>query len=315
VDVLVLGGADVERLLDPDALVDALADAFAALSDGRVDAPPRCQVTAPAGFLLAMPAHRPGGPIGVKLVSVFEGNRERGIPSHLALVALFDEETGAPVALMDGASITAARTAGAAALSARLIARPESRVLAIVGAGVQGRAHLAALTRVRPIDEIRIASLYPEEAAALAAQDPRAHVVGSIEEAVRGADIVALCTNSPLPVIEPAWVAPGAHVTSVGYHPPAGELPPALAASARLFVETRAAFEPAPVGCGELAGLDPAAGTELGEVILGRRPGRTGSGEVTAYKAMGHAVEDLAAATLVLERARATGAGSTVSLS
>jgi ornithine cyclodeaminase/thiomorpholine-carboxylate dehydrogenase len=314
VDVLMLSGGEVERLLDPDALVDALADAFAALSDGRVDAPPRNQVTAPAGFLLAMPAHRPGGPIGVKLVSVFEGNRDRGIPSHLALVALFDEETGAPVALMDGASITAARTAGAAALSARLAARPGGRVLAIVGAGVQGRAHLAALTRVLPIEEIRVASLYSEEAAALAAVDPRARAVGSIEEAVAGADIVALCTNSPSPVVEAEWIGPGTHVTSVGYHPPAGELPPALAAGAHLFVETRRAFEPAPVGCGELAGLDPATGTELGEVVLGRRPGRIGDSEVTVYKAMGHAIEDLAAATLVYDRARAEGAGAMVAI-
>jgi ornithine cyclodeaminase/thiomorpholine-carboxylate dehydrogenase len=310
-----LGGGDVERLLDADALIDALADAFADLSDGRVDAPPRSQVTAPAGFLLAMPAHRPGGPIGVKLVSVFEGNRARSLASHLALVALFDEETGAPVALMDGAAITAARTAGAAALSARLAARADSRVLAIVGAGVQGRAHLAALARVRPIEEVRVASLYPDEAAALATRDPRAHAVGTIEKAVRGADMVALCTNSPGPVVDPAWIAPGAHVTSVGYHPPAGELPRALASAAHLFVETRAAFQPAPVGCGELAGLDPASGTELGEVVLGRRPGRIDDEEVTVYKAMGHAVEDLAAATLVYARARASGAGSTVSLS
>jgi ornithine cyclodeaminase/thiomorpholine-carboxylate dehydrogenase len=313
-DVLVLGGEDVERLLDPDALVDALAVGFAALSDGRVDAPPRSQVTVPAGFLLAMPAYRPGGPIGVKLVSVFEGNRERGLASHLALVALFDEETGAPIALLDGASITAARTAGAAALSERLAARPDSRVLAIVGAGVQGRAHLAALTRVRPIEEVRIASLFPDEAVALAARDPRARAVATIEEAVRGADVVALCTNSADPVIDPVWIAPGTHVTSVGYQPPAGELPPDLAASGRLLVETRAAFQPAPVGCGELAGIDPARGTELGEVVLGRRPGRTDAAEVTVYKAMGHAIEDLAAATLVYARARADGSGASIAL-
>jgi alanine dehydrogenase len=313
-DVLVLGGADVERLLDLDALLDRLADAFAALSDGRVDAPPRSQVTAPAGFLLAMPAHLPGGPIGVKLVSVFEGNRERGLASHLALVALFDEETGAPVALLEGASITAARTAGGSALSARLAARPDSRVLAIVGAGVQGRAHLAALTRVRPIEEIRVASLYPDEAAALASVDPRAQAVATIEEAVRGADIVALCTNSAVPVIDPAWVSAGAHVTSVGYRPPAGELPPALAASARLLVETRAAFAPPPVGCGELAGLDAGSGTELGEVVAGRRPGRVDASEVTVYKAMGHAVEDLAAAALVYARARDVDVGTTIVL-
>lgn len=309
-DVLTLTGADVVRLLDPDALLDALADGFASLTRGEVDAPPRSQVATEAGILLTMSAHRPGGPIGVKLVTVFEGNGALGLPSHLALVTLFDETTGAPLVLMDGASITAARTAGAAALSCRLVARPESRVLAIVGAGVQARAHLAAIPRVRPIEEIRVASAFPEETAALAALDSRARIAPSIEEAVRGADIVALCTSSPGPVIDPAWIAPGAHVTSVGYHPPAGELPPALAAAGRLFVETRRAFEPTPVGCGELAGLDPATGTELGEVVLGMRPGRTSPDEITVYKAMGHAVEDLAAAALVYERARAEGAGA-----
>ena len=313
-DVLTLSGADVARLLDPDALVDALADAFAALTHDEVAAPPRSQVANDAGILLSMPAHRPGGPIGVKLVTVFEGNVALGLPSHLALVALFDEATGVPVALMDGASITAARTAGAAALSCRLAARPESRVLAIVGAGVQARAHLAAIPRVRTIEEIRVASLFPEETASLATLDPRARAVGSIEEAVRGADIVALCTSSGSPVIEPDWVVPGTHVTSVGYHPPAGELPPALAAAGHLFVETRRAFEPTPVGCGELAGLDPATGTELGEVVLGLRPGRTSPDEITVYKAMGHAVEDLAAAALVYERAMAEGVGVRLAL-
>jgi alanine dehydrogenase len=313
-DVLTLTGADVARLLDPDELIEGLADAFAALTRGDVDAPPRSQIATDAGILLTMPAHRPGGPVGVKLVTVFEGNGALGLPTHLALVALFDEATGAPVALMDGASITAARTAGAAALSCRLVARPESRVLAIVGAGVQARAHLAAIRRVRPIEVIRVASLFPEETVALAALDPRARAVPSIEEAVRGADIVALCTSSGASVIEPGWVSPGTHVTSVGYHPPAGELPPALAAAGRLFVETRRAFEPTPVGCGELAGLDPSAGTELGEVILGIRPGRTALDEITVYKAMGHAVEDLAAATLVYERATAERAGTTVAL-
>ena len=313
-DVLTLSGADVARLLDPDALVDALADSFAALTRGEVDAPPRSQVATEAGILLSMPAHRPGGPVGVKLVTVFEGNGALGLPSHLALVALFDEATGAPVALMDGASITAARTAGASALSCRLAAREDCRVLALVGAGVQARAHLAAIPRVRPVEEIRVASLFPGETAALSALDPRARAVRSIEEAVRGADIVALCTSSGVPVIEPGWIATGTHVTSVGYHPPTGELPPALAAAGRLFVETRRAFEPTPVGCGELAGLDPATGTELGEVVLGIRPGRTSPDEVTVYKAMGHAVEDLAAATLVLERARAEGVGGSVTL-
>ncbi len=314
VEVRTLTGDDVRRLLDLDALVDALAGAFAALSAGEVQAPPRSQLAAADGVLLSMPAYRPGAPFGVKLVSVFEGNGAIGLPAHMAIVALFDEQTGAPLALVDGTSITAARTAAASALSCRLAARPESRVLAIVGGGVQARSHLAALPRVLPIEEIRIASAFPEETAAVAALDGRARVAASIEEAVRGADVVALCTSSPGPVVDPAWIAPGTHVTSVGYRPPAGELPPELAARARLLVETRVAFEPTPVGCGELAGLDPASGAELGEVVLGRRPGRIGSDEITVYKAMGHAVEDLVAARLVYERALVEGAGTVVAL-
>ena len=314
VEVRTLTGDDVRRLLDLDALVDALAGAFAALSDGEVQAPPRSQLAARDGILLSMPAYRPGAPFGVKLVSVFEGNGAIGLPAHMAIIALFDEATGAPIALVDGTSITAARTAAASALSCRLAARPESRVLAIVGGGVQARSHLAAIPRVLPIEEIRIASAFPGEAPAVAALDGRARVAASIEEAVRGADVVALCTSSPGPVVDPAWIAPGTHVTSVGYRPPAGELPPKLAARARLLVETRVAFEPTPVGCGELAGLDPATGAELGEVVRGRRPGRVGPDEVTVYKAMGHAVEDLVAARLVYERALVEGAGSIVAL-
>ena len=314
VEFRTLSGDDVRRLLDLDALVDALAGAFAALTDGEVQAPPRVQLAAPDGLLLSMPAYRPGAPFGVKLVSVFEGNGALGLPTHIALVALFDEATGSPLALMDGTSITAARTGGAAALSCRLAARPESRTLAIVGGGVQARSHLAAIPRVLPIEEVRVASAFPAELPALASLDPRAVIAGSIEEAVRGADVVALCTSSAGAVIDPAWIAPGAHVTSVGYRPPLGELPRELAARARLFVETRAAFQPPPVGCGELAGLDPASGTELGEVVLGRRPGRTSPDEITVYKAMGHAVEDLTAARLVYERALAEGTGGTVAL-
>lgn len=314
-DVLLLSAAEVERLLDPEALLAALAEAFRALSAGAVAAPPRNQVTVPdAGFLMAMPAHRPGGPIAVKLVSVFDGNARRGLPSHQALICLFDAETGTPVAVLDGTHITAQRTAGAAALSARLLARPEARTLAIIGAGVQGGAHLGLVPRVRDVAEIRVASLRLAEAERLAAADPRARAVVSFEEAVRGADVVCLCTGAPAPVIQREWVAPGTHVTSIGYNPPGGELDPALARAGRLFVETRLAFAPPPAGCGELAGLDPETGTELGEVLLGRRPGRRTGEEITVYKAMGHAAEDLAAASLVYARARQEGAGRLMDL-
>ena len=131
---------------------------------------------------------------------------------------------------------------------------------------------------------------------------------------MREADVMALATHAAEPVIDADWLKPGAHVSSVGYHPPVGELPAAALDRGRLFVETRIAFEPTPVGCAELAGRDPASATELGEIVAGRRPGRTSDDELTVYKAMGHAIEDLVAADLVLAAARARGAGRTVEM-
>lgn len=309
-EILTLSAQEVQWLLDPDALLDALAETFQALSAGQVDAPKRTGVTVPdAGFLLAMPAYQQDREIAVKLVSVFHDNTQRGLPTHQALVCLFDPETGAPLAVMDGTAITALRTAGAAALATRLLARAESRTLAIVGAGAQGRAHLLMLSRVRPFAEIHITSRDAGHARELAAIDARARAVESVEEAVRGADVVCLCTSSGTPVISFDWVAPGTHITSVGYAPPGMELDPSVIAQGRLFVETRMAFEPPPAGCAELAGLDPSAGTELGEVLLGLRRGRQSDAELTVYKAMGHACEDMAAASLVYRRARREGVG------
>lgn len=314
-DILMLNAAEVRRLLDPDALLDALAEGFRAQSDGLVDAPNRIGVTVPnTGFLLTMPAYQQGREVTVKLVSVFHGNARHGLPTHQALICLFDPETGTSVALLDGTAITALRTAGAAALSARLLAREDTRVLAIIGAGTQGHAHLTMLPRVRPFSEIRIFSRDVAHAEQLAATDDRARAVASAEEAVRGADVVCLCTSASEPVMSADWLAPGTHLSSVGYAPPGGELDPEVVEWAELFVETRLAFEPPPVGCGELTGLDPSIGTELGEVLLGREPGRRTKDEVTVYKAMGHASEDMAAASLVYRRAKQEGAGRIVSL-
>ncbi len=314
-DILLLTAAEVQSLLDPDALLDALAEGFRALSAGRVEAPNRIGVTVPnTGFLLNMPAYQPGHPIAVKMVSVFHDNLRLGLPSHQALITLFDAQTGTPIALLDGTAITALRTAGAAALSARLLARPESHVLAIVGAGVQGQAHLKLLPHVRPFAQIRIASRQVAHARQLAATDTRAQAVETAEEAVRGADVVCLCTSAGEPVIRRAWLAPGVHVTSVGYAPPGSELDPQVIEQGRLFVESRLAFAPPPAGCSELAGRDPQTGTELGEVLLGRGQGRQSREELTIYKAMGHACEDLVAASLIYQRARQAGVGRTVTL-
>lgn len=313
--VVILGEVEVRRLLDLDGLLDALAEGFRALSEQRVVAPPRIGVAVPdAGLVLAMPGWQPGSEVGIKLVSVFEGNERRGIPTHQAVICLFEADTGTPVAVMAGTYITAMRTAGAAALSARVLARPDTRVLAIIGAGTQGRSHLAMVPRVRPFAEIRIASLHLGDAERLAQLDPRARAVASFEAAVDGADVVCLCTSGRAPVVQVEWLAPGTHLSSVGFAPPGGELDRRIADAGRLFVETRQAFGVPPAGCAELAGLDPAVGTELGEVLLGRLPGRRSATELTVYKAMGHAMEDLVAAHLVYRQARATGVGQSVTL-
>jgi len=301
--VRIVSQAEVERCLAGPELLDALADGFAALSRGEVVAPTRIEVAVERGYSLAMPAHRAGGDIVVKIVNVFEGNEALGLPSHQAIVCVFDAETGSCTAVLDGTAITARRTAGAAVLSARLLARPDARVLTIVGAGVQGRAHLELMPLVRDLEEIRIASLRFEDAERLARLDERAVAVRSVADAVATSDVVSLCTHAGEPVIEAGWVREGTHVTSVGYREPLGELPRDLLERSSLFVETRLAFEPTPAGCFELQGLDPAAATELGEVVAGTRPGRRADGEITVYKAMGHAIEDHVAAELVLRRA------------
>jgi alanine dehydrogenase len=315
IEVLVLDRAAVERLLDLGELMEALAGGFRALTRGEVVAPDRNQLAMPDGaFLLSMPGRMGDGLMAVKVVTLFESNAAAGVPAHLATIGLYDADTGECRAFMDGTYITAIRTSAAAALACDLLARRDAQVLAIVGSGVQAEHHLRTFPLVRDLAEIRIAALRADEARRVAELDPRARVLDTVEEAVRGADVVALVTSAPQPVIDPAWLRPGAHVSSVGYKPPEGELPRALARTGHLFVETRKALAPPPVGCAELEGVDPATATELGELLLGRAPGRRDDGEITVYKAMGHVVEDIAAAELVLAAARRAGVGTSVAL-
>jgi alanine dehydrogenase len=314
-EILVLDRASVERLLDLGDLMEALADGFRALTRREVVAPDRNQLAMPDGaFLLSMPGRMGDGLMAVKVVTLFESNAAAGVPAHLATIGLYDADTGVCRAFMDGTYITAIRTSAAAALACDLLARRDARVLAIVGSGVQAEHHLRTFPMVRDLAEIRIAALRHDEARRVAELDSRARAVDGVEEAVRDADVVALVTSAGQPVIDPAWLRPGAHVSSVGYKPPDGELPPELARTGHLFVETRKALEPPPVGCAELRGLGPGAATELGELLLGRAPGRRDADEITVYKAMGHVVEDIAAAELVLAAARRAGVGTSVAL-
>jgi len=308
--VMTLSESEVERCLDPRELLDGLEDGFRGLELGDVQSPPRPALTVPGrGFCLAMPSWRPGLQLTIKIVNVFDGNLAHDLPNHLALINLFDPDTGATTCVMDGTYITGIRTAASAVLSARLLSRASCRVATVIGAGVQGREHLRLLPLVRTLDRINVCSLRFEDARKLAAHSGIARAVSDVESAVRESDIVCLATHSPVAVIEAQWVKPGAHVSSVGYYPPNGELPAALARTQRLFVETLDAFQPAPVGCGELAGLDASTGTTLGAVVLGTAPGRVSDTEITVYKAMGVAMEDMVAANLAYQRARQNGSG------
>lgn len=313
--VMTISERDVVALLEPRALIDGLEEGFRAFSKGRVQSPDRPEISIPdTGFLLAMPAWRPGGPMMVKMVNVFDGNLARGLPNHLAVINLFDATTGRALCLMDGTHITGARTAGASAVSTRVLAREGAKVATIIGAGVQGREHLTMLPIVRDFEEILVHSLHHEDAEDLARDNPKARAVHDLEAAVRRSDVVCLCSHSVDPVIAPEWVSPGTHVTSVGYTPAPGELPRAIAENHALFVESAAAFDPQPVGCAELWGMSPGEATELGDVLAGVATGRTSADQVTVYKAMGIAMEDLVAATLVYDAALERGIGATIDL-
>jgi ornithine cyclodeaminase/alanine dehydrogenase-like protein (mu-crystallin family) len=310
--MLVLTRADVEELLDLDELVGALAGAHEELSADRASLPPRIAAFTDAGLLGAMPGYVPSAGLGCKLVTLFPGNTDRH--THQAVIVLFDAANGTPVALMDGTYITAMRTAAAAALAARLLARDDARVLAILGTGVQAEAATRTFAGVRDWSEIRIAGRDASKVEALAAQ-VGAIAVGSFEEAVRGADVVHAATHSSEPVVLLDWTAPGTHVGSVGFNSDGPEVDPALVRAATLVVESReSAFAPPPSGARDLEGVDAGSAAELGELVAGTRHGRTSPEEITVYKSVGIAVQDLAAASLVLAAARERGSGLTIEL-
>ena len=305
-----LSRADVERALDPDALVEALADAFAALSAGRASMPPRTGVEVPGhGSVLLMGAHaHDAATVTAKLVSLFPGHD----PAHQAAIVVFDAATGTPVALMDGDAITAARTAAGSRLATRLLARREAAVRAVVGTGIQGEAHLGALLRERDWAEVRIAGRRPEAARALAGR-LGVTAAESIEAAVRGADVVCTATPATEPVLRREWLAPGAHVNSVGYTMRGRELDADTVRDALVVVESReSALAPPPAGSTDLEGAE--AHAELGEIVAGTRPGRSGPDELTLYKSVGVGLEDDAAAALALRGAEERGLGTVVEL-
>jgi alanine dehydrogenase len=327
--VLVLSQSDVRALLDLDELTDALAGAMADLSSGRASVPHRVGALAENGGLLAaMPGYTPSaGALASKLVTLFPENAGTALPTHQALIAVFDVDNGRPVALLDGTAITAIRTGAGSALATRLLAREDAATIAILGTGVQAGSHARAVTRVRPFDELRVAGRSQAKAEALAEQlagelDLPVRATSSYEEACDGADVVCATTHALEPVVRRGWLAPGVHVTSVGYNTQGREVDDATIVEALVVVESRAAaLAPVPAGSNDLLqpierGLIGAdhVHAEIGELVEGTRPGRNAPEQITLYKSVGVAVQDGAAAALVVRAARERGAGREVEL-
>src|SRR5918999_217558 len=315
--VLVLYQEEVERLLDMEGCIAAMADALASLARGEVHVPLRF-VVKPEGepsLIGLMPAHRAGdAPLySLKTVCVFPDNPKRGLDAHQGTVTLFDGETGEVRALMNASAITAIRTAAVSAVATRLLAREDARELGILGSGVQARSHVEALRLVRDFDRVRIFSPTAGHAKSLA-EEVGAEAAGSAEEAVRGADVVVTATSSTEPVLRREWLRQGAHVNVVGGRPPQmRELDVATVADSAFYTDKREsaeaeacdyrdALETGAIGPGHIRG-------EIGQVLIGQAPGRTSPDELTVFRSLGLAVEDLAAAEYVVRRARERGVG------
>ena len=312
-----LAEADVRALLSLPELIGAMESALAAFSARQVDQPVRTAIEVrDRTFFASMPAYDGAhGILGAKLVTVFPENAARNLHTHLAAISLFDAETGELAAVMDGRYITELRTAAASAVSVRHLARANASTLAILGSGVQARSHLAALPLVREFREIRAWSPTPAHLREFAHGAVAA--AASPEEAVRGADVILIATNSVTPAIASDWVSDGAHVIAIGAcRPSQREIDPVLTARSALFTDSRAAIlkESGDVIQSIREGRfdEDHVRAELGEVVNGSEPGRRLAGEVTLFKSLGLAIEDLTAADLVYRRAREVGAGVSI---
>jgi ornithine cyclodeaminase len=324
--LLILNAAEVERLLPMPDCIAVMAEALSALARGESDQPLRT-IFRPGevkGVMALMPTFRetPSPLFGLKAICVFPGNAAMGKDAHQGGVLLFDGGTGELLALVNASAITAIRTAAVSAVATRLLSREDSGDLAIIGAGVQARTHLRAIACVRSLRRVRVAAQRFESARQFAKEmqpefSSLIEPVESGEAAIRDADIIVTATTSREPVVRQEWVSPGAHINAVGtYSPEARELDTATVVDASLFVDRR---ESALSEAGDylIAAREGAIGpphirAELGEVLTGMHPGRTTSAEITIFKSLGLAVEDLAAAAHVYQNARHQNAGTAV---
>ncbi len=326
-DTLILTQAEVRSLLPMEDCMDRMAETLEALARGEGLNPLRTLMKLPEGQgLLGMMPGLSGSPeaLGIKVVTVFPGNHGSDYDAHQGVVLLFDPDHGLPVGILDASEVTAIRTAAVSGVATRALAREDASVLALLGSGVQASTHLQAMLAVRAFEKVRVYSPTEENREAFAWREGERHdveieAVASAEEAVRGADVVCTVTSSSDPVLKGAWLAPGMHVNAVGSSvKSARELDTEAVARARLFVDRR---ESTVNEAGDY--LFPRAEEaidehhivgEIGEVLLGRVVGRSSAADVTLFKSLGLAVEDLAAAQYALEQAHARGMGTFVPL-
>ena len=315
--MLLIRAADLERACPMTDAIDAVAAGFVALSQGRAHVPVRIGGRiAEGGSTHAMPATLDGSPhYSVKVVAVAPGAPAAGLPLITATVLLGDAVTGAPLAIVEGASLTALRTGAAGGVAARALAIADASVLALFGSGAQARTQLAAVLAVRPIGEVRVSSRDPRHAADFVAWARGAYPAVRYEEAaadaaVDGAHVVVTATSSPIPVFSGDRLERGVHVTAVGaFRPETRELDGTTMRGARIVVDQRAG---ALAEAGELQGLGAGDVVEIGEVLSGTAPGRTSPDQRTVFKSVGNGIQDLVVASLAYKRCRALGLGEEI---
>jgi ornithine cyclodeaminase/alanine dehydrogenase-like protein (mu-crystallin family) len=317
--IRVLSSQDVEDALPMPKAVEAMKRAFGQLSAGRAVMPLRTRLNTEKGVTLCMPAYLPQDrALGIKIASVYEGNPALELPAITALALVFDPETGFPLAIMDGANLTAVRTGAAGGLAADLLSRPNAAVVGIFGAGVQARAQLKGVRAVRTVQEVRILSRSKKSAERLAAEitewpdAPKVVLASAPSQIIEGADIIITATTSTNPLFDGNDLPPGSHVTAVGSHTPqAQELDAVTVQRAKVVVDSR---EACLAEAGEIILFNARIHAELGEIVNGLKPGRESNEEITLFKSVGVAVQDAAAAVFVLAEAEQRGLGFFIEL-
>jgi alanine dehydrogenase len=325
--MLILSEKQVESLIDIDELIAALERAHIQYSTGKAVMPVRLVVPLPKidGRITSMPGFLDEDQaLGMKVVTYFHNNPKQNLPSILATIMLFSPESGKMIAVMDGSYITAIRTACASAMASKVLSSPTASALGVLGAGVQAKAHIAALSQVRKIRSIKIYSPSGTSASRIKQEvelqlGTAIEVASSAEDAVRGADLIVTATTAKQPILSADWLKPGAHINAVGSHrPDLRELDGSMMARSKVFVDSREAIM---AECGDvLLALAEKSITadhvqaEIGEVLAGSKPGRTGTEEITLYKSVCIAIQDVATAQLIYHKALQKGFGTDVTV-